>query len=115
MEFKDRLKFARKKVGFSQQKLADMIGIHVTNVSRYERGENKPTFEVLTKIGDALGVSTDYLMHGDLEDNANNEISDKELLLHFKRATKLPKDQQQLIKEFLDAFLMKAELKQKLA
>ena len=42
MDFKDRLKAARKKAGFSQQKLANEVGIHVTNISRYERGENKP-------------------------------------------------------------------------
>jgi len=67
MEFKDRLKQARSAKGISQSKLADKVGVHVTNISRYERGENKPTSQVLTKLASALQVSTDYLMSGSTE------------------------------------------------
>ena len=37
MEFKDRIKHARTKKGLSQSQLAKAIGVHVTNISRYER------------------------------------------------------------------------------
>jgi len=42
-------------------------------------------------------------------------ISDKELLDQFRRVEQLPQDRKKLIKEFLDAFLIKTELKQKLS
>ncbi len=114
MEFKDRLKQARKDKGISQSKLAQMIGVHVTNISRYERGENKPTSQVLTKLSDALGISADFLMSGSTDEVATAMISDRELLEQFKKVEQLPQDRKLLVKEFLDAFLIKTELKQRL-
>jgi transcriptional regulator with XRE-family HTH domain len=115
MEFKDRLKQIRKKKNLSQSKLADLIGVHVTNISRYERGENKPTSAVLTKLGDTLGVSSDYLMSGSIDDFADSSISDKELLNQFKEVSKLTDKDRNTVKEFLDAFIMRADLRRKLA
>ncbi|MEM9681179.1 MAG: RstR family transcriptional repressor [Bacteroidota bacterium] len=115
MEFKDRLRQARKDKGISQNELAQIVGVHVTNISRYERGENKPTSQVLTKLGDALGISADFLMAGSTDEVADNMISDKELLDQFRRVELLPQDRKKLVKEFLDAFLIKTELKQKLS
>jgi len=110
MEFKDRIKQERVKIGLSQSALAKLVGVHVTNISRYERGENKPTSAVLTKLADALLVSADYLMNGSIEDNASQSISDKTLLDQFKKVEQLPENKKLLIKEFLDAFLMKDDL-----
>ncbi|MBL4754726.1 MAG: helix-turn-helix domain-containing protein [Flavobacteriales bacterium] len=114
MDFKDRLKQARTQKGLSQSKLAKEIGMHVTNISRYERGENKPTSQALTKLGDVLGVSADYLMNGSTEDMANNSISDKELLLQFKKVEHLSNDKKRIVKELLDAFLLKDSIKQQM-
>jgi len=113
MDFKDRLKQARADKGLSQSKLADKIGVHVTNISRYERGENKPTTQVLSKLANALSVSADYLMSGTIDENATKSISDKELLEQFKKIEQLPNQKKMLVKEFLDAFIMKAELQSK--
>lgn len=115
MDFKGRLKQARNAKGISQSNLAKSIGVHVTNISRYERGENKPTSQVLSRLADALAVSADYLMSGSTNDVANNTISDKELLEQFKKVEQLPQNKKVLIKEFLDAFLIKADLQKKFA
>lgn len=115
MDFKVRLKQARTAKGISQSKLAKLVGVHVTNISRYERGENKPTSAVLTKLGDALGVSADYLMSGSMDEVASGAISDKELLEQFRKVELLPKEKKHLVMEFLDAFLIKVELQQKFA
>lgn len=114
MEFKDSLKQARAAKGLSQSKLAGIVGAHVTNISRYERGENKPTSHVLTKLADALGVSADFLMSGSTDDVAMATISDKELLEQFRKVEQLPQEKKYLVKEFLSAFLFKADLQQKL-
>jgi len=115
MDFKDRLKQARANKGLSQSKLADIVGVHVTNISRYERGENKPTSSVLSKLAEALGVSADFLMSGSTDDMANASISDRELLEQFKKIEQLPNSKKALVKEFLDAFIIKAELQNKFA
>ena len=115
MEFKDRLRQARLKKNLSQSKLCKLIGIHVTNISRYERGENKPTTEVLTKIANALDVTTDYLMDGSIDDKAKDAISDKELLSMFQRMVLLSNDKKTIMKEVIEAFLMKVDLQSKFA
>lgn len=111
--FKDRLKQARNKKGLSQSQLAKTIGVHVTNISRYERGENMPTSEVLSKLANAVDTTVDFLMSGSLQDLADEGISDKELLSQFKRVEQLPKDKKKLVKEFLESFLITSELQAK--
>ena len=52
-------------------------------------------------------------MSGTIEENATKSISDKELLEQFKKVEQLPNQKKLLVKEFLDAFIMKAELQSK--
>lgn len=115
MKFKDRLRAARTAKELSQAELANKVGIHITNISRYERGENKPTTEVLSKIANALGVTTDYLMAGTINDQASTAITDKELLSQFKKVEALPKEKKVIFMEVIDALLIKTELQQKFA
>jgi len=68
---------------------------------------------VLSKLANAISVSADYLMSGTINENATKSISDKELLEQFKKVEQLPNQKKLLVKEFLDAFIMKAELQSK--
>ena len=113
MKFQDRLKAARVSKGYSQAELANKISVHVTNISRYERSENKPTTEVLSKMAEALDITTDYLMSGSNDDKANNAIADKELLSQFKKVEALPNDKKSIFKEVIDALLIRNELQLK--
>ncbi|MCB0739500.1 MAG: helix-turn-helix transcriptional regulator [Chitinophagaceae bacterium] len=47
--FGDNLKRFRVEKNFSQQELADAIGIHSTHVSRYERNLALPSIEIAKK------------------------------------------------------------------
>jgi transcriptional regulator with XRE-family HTH domain len=52
----------------SQQKLAEMAGIHPNVLGRYERGEASPSIEIASKLANTLEVSLDYLVgNTDLE------------------------------------------------
>ena len=51
---------ARALKGFSQQELADMIGVSKQMISKYERGESIPTSSNLLKLGKSLKVKIDY-------------------------------------------------------
>lgn len=113
-DFKSRLKQARTQKGLSQNELAKIIEVHVTNISRYERGENKPASGVLGKLASALGTTVDFLMSGSINDLAQEGISDKELLDQFKRVEQLPTNKKMLVKEFLESFLITSELKARL-
>ena len=115
MEFKDRLKELRNRKKISQNELSKTIGVHVTNISRYERGENKPTTEVLSKLANALDTTTDFLMNGSTDEVATSNLSDKEMLSLFKKVTNLSKERQEVVKELIEAFVFKADIQNKLA
>ncbi len=114
MEFKDRIKQARVKKGLSQSQLANAIGVHVTNISRYERGENRPTSDVLTRLANELDVTADYLMDGSMDDKAQSSISDKELLSQFQKLSKMDNQSKAIVKELIEAFLLKTDLKERI-
>ena len=60
----ERLKLARKKMGFSLRTLADAIGGEVSAqaIGKYERGEMTPSSGVLVRLSKALDVSLEFLM-----------------------------------------------------
>ena len=115
MSLSDRLKEERTKKGVSQQKLAELTGTHYSNVGRYERGDAKPSAEILNRIAQVLEVSPDYLINGTLNDKAINNLIDEELLLQFQKVEKFPEDKKRLVKEFLNAFIITTGLQQQLA
>lgn len=56
-----RIKELRKELRYSQEQLAELIGIEPNNLSRIENGKNYPTPENLSKIASALNVTPDIL------------------------------------------------------
>ena len=47
----------RKSEGYTQQELADILGVSQTMVSRWENGEENFTIATLAKISKALGMA----------------------------------------------------------
>ena len=58
----ERLYELRKAKNITQQKLAVDIGIDQASISSYESGKYLPTVDVLIKLANYFGVSTDYLL-----------------------------------------------------
>ena len=84
----------------------------MTNIPRYERGENKAYFGCFSKLANALDTTVDFLMSGSLHDQADTEINDKELLSQFKQVEQLNAADKHLVKTFIDAFLTKRQIQQ---
>lgn len=59
---KDRLQAIRVKRGYTQETLAEALGIEKKQVSRWETGSTIPGSEKLGEIAQILGVSADYLL-----------------------------------------------------
>jgi transcriptional regulator with XRE-family HTH domain len=112
MKLHERLKKARADKGLSQQELEKVSKVHYTNIGRYERGEAKPSSEVLKRLSDALEVSTDYLLNGTMENKASNNLTDEKLLNRFKKIEALPEKKKQTLLEFLDGFIFQATVQQ---
>lgn len=56
------IRYYRLMAGWSQTKLAEMAGISVISVRRYEEETGEQTIKTLRKIADALGVPVTELM-----------------------------------------------------
>ncbi len=111
----DRIQQQRKAKGLSQSELAKAVGIHLSNIGRYERDEAMPSADILNRIAQALTVSQDYLINGAMEEKASAQITDQELLSQFRRVEKLPAAKKAVVKEPLEAFLFKMHVKEQLA
>ena len=60
------MKYLRAKLGLSQKRLADDLGITRTRYSKYEYGMAEPPIELLVKIATYYEVSIDALVSVDL-------------------------------------------------
>lgn len=65
MNFGERLKEERKKIGISQKDFGRKIGVAESTISLYESNKRSPDKEILKKISLVLGVSVDYLLGED--------------------------------------------------
>lgn len=61
-QFYERLRAARKHRGLSQLEVANRIGLNHANISLFETGERKPSFDNLRALADALDVTIDYIL-----------------------------------------------------
>jgi len=112
MSFALRLKKARTDKGLSQTNLAKMVGIHYTQIGRYEKKGAQPSADILSKIANALEVSSDFLTNGTAENMADNSLTDKELLNQFKAIEKMNDKDKSVIKTLIDAFITKGKIRQ---
>ncbi len=65
--FKDlgkRLADARKKKGYSQEKLSEFTGIDRVAIGYIEQGRRRPTVTTVFKISRALGMKLEQIFHG---------------------------------------------------
>ena len=119
--------FVKRLVALMEEKnmtgleLSKLIGTTNVTISRYVNGQRKPRLEIVVKIAEALGTTTDYLLgysniknftssktgnvakiYNKLEDlnllNSNNELSDAQVAI----IEKLIDANQDFIKHFKD-------------
>jgi transcriptional regulator with XRE-family HTH domain len=113
--FGRRLRAAREAKEYTKDKLGKLVGIHHSQIGRYERGDASPSAEVLKKLANALDASTDYLMNGTTSDLAAQNIQDKILINQFNRVAELSEENKKIVSALIDAFLFQQEMRQKLA
>lgn len=75
--FDERIAEQRKKLGLSQEELAEKLNISQKSISKYERGSRRPSYEVLVSMAALFGVTTDYLLGVDGgEKNMKNRLKE---------------------------------------
>lgn len=90
-----RIMERRKKLGLTQEALAEKGEVTTQFVSYAESGKRAMRPENLMKISEALGVSADYLLTGD--------VIDKDLLLISEKLQRLTPEQLRLVENLIDA------------
>ena len=68
MIFADKLMYLRKKAGYSQEELAEKMGVTRQSVSKWESGQSIPDIEKIIRISDLFEVSIDYLLRDNVEE-----------------------------------------------
>ena len=54
--FGNRVRNLRNQKGMSQERLAELAGLHSTYIGQIERGEKNPTVDTVSKIAKGLGI-----------------------------------------------------------
>lgn len=62
MQWYETLKALREDSGESMSKAAESIGIPKGTYASYEYGKREPNIEMISKIAEHFGVTTDYLL-----------------------------------------------------
>ena len=88
-----RIKELRKKIGLTQEKLAEMIDIETTSLSGIESGRHFPSLPTIEKIANNLNVEIKSLfdfkhllpietMKANIINNINNLDNEKIIFIH---------------------------------
>lgn len=121
-EFKDMLKYLRKRKNYSQQELADKLGISKSAVSMYENGKRQPDFETLECIADLFNVDMNFLipksssdpsevheldsyyLNDDARDMAEFLFKNPDYKVLFDASRKVKPENLELVKQIIEKF-----------
>lgn len=102
--FPQRLAGLRKDRNLTQQALAEMVGLGITQMKRYEAGSSQPTLDVIRKLSQVLRVSADELLFGRAERGP-----DEDLRLQFEAISRFNDDEKKVVRSVLEGLLLTHE------
>lgn len=82
----DKIIRLRKKAGWSQEELAEQLGVTRQSVSKWEGAQSVPDIEKILQMSRIFGVTTDYL----LKDEVDSESKEVETLATVEEMTDTP-------------------------
>ena len=72
----DKIIDLRKKAGWSQEELAEKLGVSRQSVSKWEGAQSIPDMNKILQLSNLFGVSTDYLLKDSLEAAEPAQVQD---------------------------------------
>ena len=100
----ERLARFRRERGLTQVELAQRLGVAQPVVSDYERGELRLHGQLIVKLTQILGVSSEELL-GLKKLAPNGAIKNRRLLRRLQEIERLPRRDQQALLRTIDRFL----------
>ena len=79
MTLHEKIYELRKKNGLSQEALAESLGVSRQSVSKWETGEATPEVNKLLSLSKLFGVTTDYLLNDETEEENVSETAKNEM------------------------------------
>jgi len=107
LNFHERLVALRKERGLTQQALAGMVGMHISQIRRYESGQSQPTLDAIRKLAVALSVSADMLLF-----EKDERGPDDELKLQFEAASRLDPEEKRVILSVIESIILRNTMKE---
>jgi len=80
-----RIRYFRKKLGFSQEKLAVSVGIKPSTLSYYEKDKREPCVQTIKSLSKALNITGDTLLGFEPSPDLIVQNRDEYTLLHTFR------------------------------
>ncbi len=71
----ERIKNQRTRVGLSQERVAELVGVSRQSVTKWESGQSAPSTENLFKLAEIFGTTVDMLL--DIPDEKNSKSTDQ--------------------------------------
>ena len=105
MTFSEKVKFRRESLGYSQHKLAELVGVTTKIITGYEKGYSKPRGTTAHKLARALSVSVAYLVNDEIDDPTYDiEIAPYAADTHAMYGAKASRDVEELLKSNMALF-----------
>ncbi|MBQ6877268.1 MAG: helix-turn-helix transcriptional regulator, partial [Oscillospiraceae bacterium] len=73
----ENIKFYRKEKGFTQEQLAEAMGVSVGAVSKWENGASAPELSLVMELADFFGTSVDSLLGYKVRNNSAAETAER--------------------------------------
>ncbi len=101
----ERLHFARKKKGYTQDSLAETIGVSRGVIFNLEKNKTTPQTIVVNAICQTLNISKDWLLtgEGEMEDTSHTAQSIRILAELYEVAKDLSEDEQLYLLDIVKA------------
>lgn len=103
----EKIKKLRQERGWSQDYLAEKVGIGQQYISKYESGKLSPSFKTLEKLADTFGVSVDFLRTRERIDLSSLNIKDKKLLDLLNELNDLNEEDLLTVKNVIEAIVFR--------
>lgn len=97
LKFGETCKLLRKEKGYTQERVAEILGVSSQSVSRWETGICYPDLEMLPAIANLLGVTVDRLL---ANDTASQEEDQRRFLEAMNNARYTGEEQIAFIRDF---------------
>lgn len=92
-----------------------MVGVHLSQLSRLERGASFPGAETVLALARALHASTDALLRGDRNGEEPLEIQNVRLFERFRALESIGREEQETVIRVIDAMIAKHRVQEVLA